>query len=155
MLIGTPRTLNDLLAIFGIGVPAPTNETMRDLLSSLKQPAKYTTRSLAGGVPAAAGELTGAANVTMNNSGVNPGTYATRTAAQMIAEGLLSPGDSYNLRIVNGQGTGNLTLGNGGDANVTLTGSMIIAVNAFRDFVVTCTGAGTLTIQSTATGTFS
>lgn len=153
MLIGTPRTLNDLLAIFGIGVQAPTNESMRDLLSSLKQAAKYTTRALLGST-AAAGELTGANRVTMNNSGANPGNYTTRTAAQMIADGLLSPGDSYDLRIVNGQGVGVLTLV-AGDGNVTLTGTMTLAINSFRDFVVTCTGAGTLTIQSTATGTFS
>lgn len=115
--------------------------------------AKFTTRALSTST-AAAGELTGAKVVTMNNSGANPGNYTTRTAAQMIADGFYQVGDSYNLRIVNGQGTGVLTVV-AGDGNVTLTGTMTLAINSFRDFVVTITAAGTLTIQSVATGTFS
>jgi hypothetical protein len=74
--------------------------------------AKYTTRALSSST-AAAGELTGAGFVTMNNSGATPGTYTTRTAAQMIADAGLQKGDTYNLRIVNGQGTGTLTLAAG------------------------------------------
>lgn len=115
--------------------------------------AKYTTRALSSST-AAAGELTGAQSVFMNNSGATPGTYTTRTAAQMIADGSYQVGDSYDLRIINGQGTGVLTLA-AGDANVTLTGTMTMAINTWRDFVVTITGAGTLTIQSAGTGTFS
>lgn len=114
---------------------------------------KFTTAALSGST-AAAGQLTGARTVVMNNSGANPGTYTTRTGAQMVADGNYQVGDSYLLRIVNGQGTGTLTLA-AGDANVTLTGTMTVAVNSFRDFVVTITGTNTLTIQSVATGTWS
>jgi hypothetical protein len=121
--------------------------------SGVQRDAKYTTRALSSST-AAAGELTGARFVNMNNSGATPGTYTTRTAAQMIADGAYQVGDSYMLRIVNGQGTGVLTLA-AGDGNVTLTGTMTMAINSFRDFVVTITAAGTLTIQSVATGTFS
>lgn len=153
MLSGVARSLNDMLAIFGVGVSGPTNENIRDLLSSQKQAAKFTTAALAPAATAAAGDLTGAASVVMNNSANNPGNYTTRTAAQMIVDGLLSVGDSYELRIVNGQGVGVLTLVAG--AGVTLTGTMTIAINTWRDFVVTVTAAGAITIQSIATGTFS
>lgn len=153
MLVGTPRSLNDLLAIFGVGVGSPTNEAIRDLLSSLKQAAKFTTAALAAAATAAAGDLTGAAYVVFTNTAINPGTYTTRTAAQMLADGLLSVGDTYELRIINGQGTGVLTLGNG--VGVTLTGTMTMAINSWRDFIVTVTGANAITIQNAGTGTFS
>lgn len=153
MLSGVARSLNDMLAIFGVGANAPTNENIRDLLSSIKQAAKFTTAALAPASTAAAGDLTGAASVVMNNSANNPGNYTTRTAVQMIADGLLSVGDCYELRIVNGQGVGVLTLVAG--AGVTLTGTMTMAINSFRDFIVTVTAAGTITIQSVGTGTFS
>lgn len=150
---GTSRVLNDLLDLFGIGSTPPSNEKLRDVLTSQKQAAKFTTAALAPASTAAAGDLTGAASVVFNNSANNPGNYTTRTAAQMIADHVMQPGDSYELRIVNGQGVGVLTLVAG--AGVTPSGTMTIAINTWRDFVVTCTAAGAITIQSIATGTFS
>jgi hypothetical protein len=115
--------------------------------------AKFTTRALSSST-ANAGDLTGGRWVTLTNTGATPGTLTTRTGAQMIADGFYSIGDSYMLRIVNGQGTGVLTLA-AGDGNVTLTGTMTMAINTFRDFVVTVTGTNTLTIQNVGTGSFS
>lgn len=115
--------------------------------------AKFTTRAMSSST-AAAGDLTGAKFVTIHNTGANPGTFTTRTAAQMIADGFYSTGDSFMLRVVNAQGTGVLTVA-AGDGNVTITGTATLAINSFRDFIVTITAATTLIMQSSATGTFS
>jgi hypothetical protein len=114
---------------------------------------KFTTRAMSSST-ANAGDLTGAKFVTIHNTGATPGNFTTRTAAQMIADGFYQVGDSYMLRIVNAQGTGAITLV-AGDGNVTITGTATMAINSFRDFIVTITAAGTLTIQSSGTGTFS
>lgn len=155
----TGEAINNLAANSAIRQPPGTTiKFVCDVAGTwnvtIPQPdAKFTTRALSSST-AAAGELTGAKWVTMNNSGATPGNYTTRTAAQMIADGFYQVGDSYNLRIVNGQGTGTLTLV-AGDGNVTITGTATALVNTFRDFVVTITAAGTLTIQSVGTGVFS
>ncbi len=103
----------------------------------------------------AAGQLEGADYVVYTNTQGTPGSIATRTAAQMIA-GIPNAqvGYSYMLRVINGQGTGTITI-TAGDVNVTLTGTMTVAANTWRDFVVTITAAGTLTIQNAGVGTFS
>jgi len=62
-------------------------------------------------------------------------------------------GGTYLLRITNGQGTGTLTVTAG--VGVTLTGTATIAVNTWRDFIVTYTSATALVMQNIATGTFS
>lgn len=117
--------------------------------------AKLTSFATSAGATAAAGDLTGASNVTYKHiTTANPGTFTTRTATQMFTDAaVFAVGDSYVLRIVNAQGTGTLTLGAG--SGVTLTGTMTVAVNTFRDFVVTFTSATALTIESVAVGTYS
>ena len=115
--------------------------------------AKYTTRAYSSAT-ATAGDLTGAGFVTAANTGATPGSLTTRTAAQMFADFANMPiGGAYKLRIVNAQGTGTLTLAAG--SGVTLTGTMTVAANTFRDFNVTFNSATTLTIQNEAVGTFS
>ena len=100
----------------------------------------------------AAGQLTGAANVTYENTVANPGSIATRTATQMFADDPNARvGRSYRLRINNNQGVGILTVTAG--TGVTLTGTMTIAVNTYRDFNVTYTSATALVIQQIGIGT--
>jgi hypothetical protein len=102
----------------------------------------------------AAGQLTGAEFVTYTNTQGTPGSIATRTATQMFQDDPQARvGGTYVLRIVNGQGTGTLTVTAG--TGVTLTGTMTVAVNTTRDFIVTYTSATALTIQNIGTGTFS
>lgn len=104
----------------------------------------------------AAGQLTGAGFVNYTNTQGTPGSIATRTATQMIADiPNAYVGQTWLLRITNGQGTGTLTVTAGTD--VTLTGTATIAVNTWRDFVCTITSvtAHTITMQNIATGTFS
>lgn len=112
--------------------------------------AQYTTGTTT--TTFAAGQLTGANFVTYNNTQGTPGSIATRTAAQMFSDDPQARvGGTYILRIKNGQGTGTLTVTLG--SNVTLTGTMTIAINTYRDFLVTYTSATALVIQSIGTGT--
>lgn len=117
----------------------------------LAQPgAKFTTGTTT--TTFAAGQLTGAAFVVYNNTQGTPGSIATRTAAQMFTDNPYARvGGTYHLRIINNQGTGTLTVTLG--TNVTLTGTMTIAANTFRDFVVTYTSATALVIQQVGIGT--
>lgn len=114
--------------------------------------AKFTTGTTT--TTFAAGQLEGAANVVYTNTQGTPGSIATRTGTQMVA-GIPNAqiGQSYNLRVVNGQGTGTLTITAGVD--VTLTGTMTVAANTFRDFIATVTSATEVTIQNVGVGTFS
>lgn len=88
---------------------------------------------------ASAGQLSGSAIVVMNNSGATPGTYTTRTAALMIADSGLCLGNNYLLLLVNGQGTGTLTLAGG--TNVTISGTATVATVTARLFKVVVTNA--------------
>lgn len=113
---------------------------------------KYTLNATGGATTAAAGDLTGAAYVCAAYSAVGAANLATRTAAQMIADGGLKVGDSFVLEITNTSGgTTTLTAGTG----VTLTGTMTMATNSTRRFNVKVTGAAAITIQSTGVGTIS
>jgi len=101
-----------------------------------------------------AAQLTGAGFTVYANTGATPGSIATRTATQMVGDiPNAQVGMSYLLRVINAQGTGTLTITAG--TGVTLTGTMTIAANTWRDFVVTINTATTLTIQNAGVGTFS
>lgn len=114
--------------------------------------AKFTTGTTTTTFLAA--QLNGAAFVNYTNTQATPGSIATRTATQMFTDsGYARVGGSYLLRVTNGQATGTLTITAG--TGVTLTGTATIAVNTWRDFVVTYNTATTLTMQNVATGTFS
>lgn len=114
--------------------------------------AKFTTGTTT--TTFAAGQLTGGRFVNYTNTQGTPGSIATRTAAEMFGDDPYSAvGGSYLLRVTNGQGTGTLTITAG--SNVTLTGTATVAINTWRDFVVTYTSATALVMQNIATGTFS
>lgn len=114
-------------------------------------PAKFSTAALS--VAAfTAGAITGADFVVLQNTGATPGAQTVRTAAQMLAD---IPGGYVGLtvmfRIVN-TGAGTLTITADGGATVTLTGTMTIAQNVFRDYALTFNTATTATIQSVGSG---
>lgn len=116
--------------------------------------AKYTKNTTVGATAAAAGDLTGVgvAYVQAEYSAVGAANLTTRTATQMVADGLLQVGDSYVLEITNtSAGTTTLVAGTG----ITLTGTMTMATNSTRRFNVLVTGATAITIQSTGVGTIS
>lgn len=144
-------------ARFLVTVTAPTTVTMAGIATGVISPslaAQFATGTTT--TTFAAGQLTGAGFVVYTNTGATPGSIATRTATQMIADiGNASLNQTYMLRVINGQGTGTLTITAGTD--VTLTGTMTVAANTWRDFVVTITSiaAHTMTIQNAGVGTFS
>lgn len=123
------------------------NVTNEDTYGDALPNAKYTTAAYQTAT-FAAGDLTGAKNVNFNNTGTTPGTLTTRTGTQMFND---TPGAhvgmSYMLFIRNSSGSAN-TLTVGAGADVTLTGTMTIAQNTTRMFIVTFTSATTVTIQS-------
>lgn len=91
----------------------------------------------------AAGAITGAGKVVLKSTNATPGTQTTRTAALMIADvGIGKRVVNYMLRITN-TGANTFTLGAGD--SVTLTGTMTILTNTFRDFTVTITSIGVVT----------
>ena len=104
---------------------------------------QFNTAALSS-TTAAAGQLSGSAICVMNNSGSTPGTYTTRTAAQMVADAGLALGSPYLLLLVNGQGTGSITLAGG--TNVTISGTATVAPITARLFLVTVTNIITPTI---------
>lgn len=117
-------------------------------------PAKFTSINVTTGT-LAAGNASGAAFVCLTSTNAVPGNQAMRTVAQVLTDTPgLSVGMSYMLRITQ-TGAGTLTLTTDGSTQFTMTGTMTVAQNTFRDFVVTINTATTGTVQSVATGTFS
>jgi hypothetical protein len=114
---------------------------------------KFTTTALAGPQTMIAGLITGANDITLTSTNAAPGTFTTRTAAQMITDGNLSVGQTYKLRIVD-IGAGTFTLAAG--AGVTLgAGTYTVPTNTFRDFIVTVPSVGAITITTVGVGTYS
>lgn len=110
-------------------------------------PAQYKTAALQAAAIVAA-NMAGSAVCVFDNTGTTPGSLPTDTAANIIAA---VPGwqigQSYLLKIRNSSGSANtatITAGTG----VTLTGTMTIAQYVQREFIVTYTGAGAVTLQS-------
>ena len=110
-------------------------------------PAKYVTAALQSAtIPAAS--MAGAAVTVFDNTGTTPAHLATDTAANIIAAVPgWQVGQSYVLKIRNSSGSANTATITAG-AGVTLTGTMTIAQFVQREFIVTYTAAGAVTIQS-------
>lgn len=144
-------------ALYAVTVTGASTVTLTLLVanSNTIQAAQFATGTTT--TTFAAGQLTGGATAVYTNTGATPGSIATRTATQMIADMPFDVvvGTSWLLRVINGQGTGTLTITAGG--GVTLTGTMTVAANTFRDFICTVTATGTpaITIQNAGVGTFS
>jgi hypothetical protein len=113
--------------------------------------AKFTLNTTSGATTALAGELTGAAVVVAEYTAIGAAALTVRTAALMIADAGLVAGSSYFLAIVNLGTAGTVTLTTA--TGVTLTGTMTIANNTWRGFIVTVPTATTMTFQSVMIGT--
>lgn len=110
-----------------------------------------TLNATTGSLPA--GAITGATSVTLISSNATPGAQLVRTAAQMLADtpnGIV--GLTWRFRIIN-TGAGTLTLTADAGATVTLSGTMTVAQNTWRDFVGTFVTGTTATITQVGTGT--
>lgn len=108
---------------------------------------KLTSIAVASGT-LAAGDMEGAAISVLTQSGAT--ALTTRTAAQMYAAiPNAVPGFSWFVRIINtNAGTLTLTM----DASVTATGTLTLATNTFRDFLLTFTSATAATMKQIGTG---
>lgn len=113
-------------------------------------PTQYTSISSGNGVLTGA-QAAGAGLTALLTSGAT--ALTTPTAAQLLAaipNGQV--GMSYVLRIVN-TNAGTLTIT--ADASVTATGTLTIATNTWREFVITFTSAIAATMKQIGTGTTS
>ncbi len=110
----------------------------------------YQTTALASGViPASL--MCGAQDSYLLSSGATALTTAT-AAALLAAIPNASVGMQWGLRIINTNG-GTLTLTM--DASVTSTGTMTLATNTWRDFLLTITSSTTANMVSVGTGSYS
>lgn len=126
---------------------------VKDLALAVGINGTHTTiqnNAVAGPATLAQGLITGSLDVYLLSTVTTPGTLTTRTAAQLFADQGAVAGASYALRIVN-TGTSTFTLGAG--TGVTLTGTMTVLTNAWRDFVVTFVSATAVTITAVGSGT--
>jgi hypothetical protein len=110
-------------------------------------PAKYVTAALQSATMTAA-QVGGAAVVAFENTGVTPGNLQFPTAAALFA-GVHNAqvGQGYLLKIRNsssGANTATITTNTG----ITLAGTMTIAQNTTRDFLVTLTSATAVAVNS-------
>lgn len=127
----------------------------REINSNTSLPnTKFSTlNATTGSLPA--GAVTGARKVVLQSTNAVPGAQLVRTAAQMLADIPNSaPGFSWEVRIVN-TGAGVFTLTTDAGATVTLTGTMTIAQNTWREFLFTLVTPTTATVQQIGTGTTS
>lgn len=116
---------------------------------------QYT--AVSGNTPATltGAQEAGSPDVTINMTAAlgGAGTLNSATAAQIVAA---TPnayaGYTYRLRIINSS-SGNFAWTLTTATGITLSGTMTIAQNTFRDFYVTLTSLTAVTIQSVGTGT--
>ena len=102
----------------------------------------------------AAGKVSGARSVTMISSNATPGSQALRTVAQMLTDiPNAKVGTTWRVRIAN-SGAGTLTLATDASTQWTMSGTMTVAQNTFRDFVFSITGATAGTVTSVGVGTY-
>lgn len=112
--------------------------------------AKFTTGTTT--TTFAAGQLTGAANVSYASTAGTPGSIATRTATEMFADDPYARvGGGYVLRVSNAS-SGSATLTITAGVGVTLTGTATVADTTCRTFLVTYTSATALVIQNITSG---
>lgn len=158
---GASVTLSGILAVpanswirFLVTVATGSTVTMKAIAAGATAalpPSKFTTAAKTAGT-FAAGDITGAEFSVLQNTGAVPGNQTVRTAAQMLADiPGAQAGFSCRFRIVN-TGAGTLTIVVDAGPTVTLTGTMTVAQNVFRDYLLTFDSATTATIQSIGSG---
>lgn len=154
--LGTTITADSPDNTVGSVTPALLRTMLQNIVDSvLVAPGlpKYVKNTTVGATTAAAGDLTGAIVIQAEYSAVGAANLTTRTATQMFADaGNVQANDTYELTIINtSAGTTTLVAGTG----VTLTGTMTIATNTTRRFIVTFNSSTTMTFQSVGVGTIS
>ena len=129
--------------------PASPVQAILNVVTSVDANISLTAAQITGAVSAVDTQVSGGVAFTAGRNLTLP------TVAQLTAA-LHAPtiGTSFRLRITNAQGgafAGTVTTNTGW----TLTGTLTIAQNTWREFVVTLTSLTTATAKSVATGTYS
>lgn len=97
--------------------------------------------------------ISGGGAVYHTSTGGTTPTLTMPTAAAIIAANpSFSIGQEYTLRFINAN-SGTATIAAG--AGITTSGTLTLATNTTRDFVISYTAAGALTMTSVGTGTTS
>jgi len=115
----------------------------------------YSADNATSGKTLSAAEISGGSDVVLNMSGALTGAANAQlptVAALIAAISNIAIGQTYRLRIINsssGAYAWTVTTNTGW----TLNGTMSIAQNTWRDFIVTLTSAAAATLQSIGTGT--
>lgn len=106
-----------------------------------------TTQTLTGAM------VSGGSNVYHTSTGGSTPTLTMPTVAAFLAAnpGLNLVGKSMRIRFINSN-SGTATIATGG-AGWTLSGTLTLATNTWRDFIITLTAAGALSMVSAGTGT--
>jgi hypothetical protein len=162
---GAADTINGFAATVGISILPGSEVTFNCTATGAWTASPASTKSAAFNTNAATASTTltganitgGTATVDLALTGALAGAANAQlpTVAQMIAA-MHSPvvGTSYRLRITN-QSSGAFAWTVTTNTGWTVTGTVTIAQNTWREFVVTLNSLTTATIQNVATGTFS
>jgi len=134
-----------------------TTIALNQIVTQLNLRGKYT--AVSGNTPQTltGANISGADDVFVNMTAVlaGAGTLNLPTVANLLAAlTTMQVGETFILRIINsssGAFAWTVTTATGW----TLAGTMTIAQNTWREFLVTRTGTATATLQSLGTGTFS
>jgi len=144
-----PNSVGMFLLTYSADTPAFTLVGVQTVPMASVQSVKAPTTAALESAAMAAADLAGASSVTFINTGTTPGNLQMPTAANLIAAiPNARVGYAYELFIKNGSGSDNtatITTNTG----VTLSGTMTIAQNVTRRFVVEITGAATVTVTNT------
>lgn len=140
------------VARFLVTVASATTVTIQGLsIGNVTEfPANQYSTSASGAFTPTVAQHVGSQLVVLNLTGTS-GNLTTETAANIIAAMPNAQiGQSYRLRIISvGSGTWTVLAGSG----VTITGTATIAINTWREYIVTYTAAGTVVFQNIGAGT--
>lgn len=164
-LIGATDTINGIAATIGVSILPGTTAVFNCTAAGAWTTQPATTKNSAFNTnTATAGATLTAANVTGGSATVDlamTGTLGAGANAQMptvaamtLAMHAPTIGSSFRLRICN-QSSANFAWTVTTNTGWTLTGTMSIAQNTWREFVVTLNTLTTATLQNVAVGTFS
>jgi hypothetical protein len=162
---GASDTINGVAATNGVSLFPGAVTTFNCTLAGAWTTQPDTTKSAAFNTnTATSGTTLTAANITGGQSTVDLAMTGTlgaganaqlpTVAAMVLALHCPTVGTSYRLRIIN-ESSANFAWTVTTNTGWTLTGTMTIAQNTWREFVVTLTSLTAATLQSVATGTFS
>lgn len=159
------ETINGLAASASVTLPANSTATFVcavqgtwfvDITADVSVAAVYNTNSATIDTIATAANFTGSTTMVVLNMtgalGAGKALTVPSVATLVAAIPNAQPGTSYLLRIINSS-SGNFAWTVTTATGWTLTGTMTIAQNTYRDFILTLTSLSAVTLQSVGVGT--